>query len=57
MWILDEPFLGLDQGTINMIGQTISDHLIQNGSVILSSHIPVSISEKKYIDMDLHESD
>tara|TARA_B100001123_G_scaffold65789_1_gene73048 strand:- start:568 stop:1191 length:624 start_codon:yes stop_codon:yes gene_type:complete len=57
LWILDEPFLGLDQGTINIIGQTISDHLIQKGSVILSSHIPVSISEKKYIDMDLHESD
>ena len=25
-WILDEPFLGLDQDTINIIGQTITDH-------------------------------
>ena len=55
-WILDEPFLGLDQDTINIIGQTISDHLMQKGSVILTSHIPVSISSKKYIDLDLHES-
>ena len=56
LWILDEPFLGLDQDTVNIIGQTISDHLIQRGSVVLSSHIPVSISSKKYIDLDLHES-
>jgi len=56
LWILDEPFLGLDQDTINIIGQTITDHLMQKGSVILSSHIPVSISSKKYVDLDLHAS-
>ena len=56
IWILDEPFLGLDQETINIIGQTISDHLKQNGSVIFSSHIPVSILNKRYIDLDLHEA-
>ena len=56
MWTLDEPFLGLDQETVNIIGQTISDHLLQNGAVILSSHVPVSITSKKYIDLDLHES-
>ena len=55
-WILDEPFLGLDQDTINIIGETISDHLRQKGLVILTSHIPVSISSKEYIDLDLHES-
>ena len=56
LWILDEPFLGLDQGTIRIIGQTITDHLVKKGSVILSSHMPVSISKKKFIDMDFHES-
>ena len=42
-------------GTINIIGETISDHLKQNGSVIFSSHIPVSLTNKKYIDLDMHE--
>ena len=56
IWILDEPFLGLDQETINIIGQTMSDHLRQNGSVIFSSHIPVSLTNKRYIDLDLHEA-
>ncbi len=56
IWILDEPFLGLDQDSINIIGQTISDHLAHNGVVILSSHVPVGISSKTYIDLDLHES-
>ena len=56
IWILDEPFLGLDQDSVNIIGQTISDHLSHDGMVILSTHSPVSISSKKYIDLDLHES-
>ena len=56
IWIMDEPFLGLDQDSISIIGQTISDHLNQNGIVILTSHVPVSISKKQYIDLDLHES-
>ncbi|PPR40770.1 MAG: Cytochrome c biogenesis ATP-binding export protein CcmA [Alphaproteobacteria bacterium MarineAlpha5_Bin12] len=55
-WILDEPFLGLDQHSVSIIGQTISDHLKQKGTVILSSHIPVNITNKTYIDLDLHES-
>ena len=55
-WILDEPFLGLDQQSVSIIGQTISDHLKQKGTVILSSHIPVNITNKTYIDLDLHES-
>ena len=57
IWILDEPFLGLDQDSVNIIGQTINDHLTQNGIVILTSHVPVSISSKTYIDLDLHEQD
>ncbi|PPR44657.1 MAG: Cytochrome c biogenesis ATP-binding export protein CcmA [Alphaproteobacteria bacterium MarineAlpha5_Bin11] len=56
IWILDEPFLGLDQDSINIIGETISDHLARKGMAIFSSHIPVSISKKQYIDLDLHES-
>ena len=54
--ILDEPFLGLDQDSVSIIGQTISDHLTNNGLVVLPSHVPVSIHSKKYIDLDLHES-
>ena len=56
IWIMDEPFLGLDQDTINIIGDTISDHLKQNGTVILSSHVPIGISQKTFIDIDFHES-
>ena len=56
IWILDEPFLGLDQDSVSIIGQTISDHLTNNGLVVLASHVPVSIHSKKYIDLDLHES-
>ena len=54
-WILDDRFLGLDQDTVNIIGQTISDHLNHDGLVILASHTPVSISSKTYIDLNLHD--
>ena len=51
---MDEPFSGLDQDSVNIMGQTISDHLSRDGTAILSSHVPVSVSSKKYIDLDLH---
>ena len=37
-WILDEPFTNLDKDSVNVIEQTFTDHCINNGSIIFSSH-------------------
>tara|TARA_Y100001970_G_scaffold291213_1_gene427525 strand:+ start:1350 stop:1973 length:624 start_codon:yes stop_codon:yes gene_type:complete len=39
LWVLDEPFLGLDQSSIDIINQTIIKHLDLNGMVIMTSHL------------------
>ena len=38
IWILDEPFTNLDKDSVNVIEQTFTDHCINNGSIIFSSH-------------------
>tara|TARA_Y100001970_G_scaffold224480_1_gene276678 strand:+ start:287 stop:904 length:618 start_codon:yes stop_codon:yes gene_type:complete len=39
IWFLDEPYMGLDQDSIDIINQTIINHIDLNGMVIFTSHI------------------
>ena len=38
LWIFDEPYLGLDEASINIVNETLTDHLRNNGMIIFSSH-------------------
>ena len=38
LWILDEPYIGLDQSSTEIIDQTIINHIDLGGMVILTSH-------------------
>lgn len=38
VWLLDEPFVGLDLPSQETVTQLISDHLGQNGGAVLISH-------------------
>ena len=38
LWILDEPYLGLDQNSTKLINQTIIKHVNNTGIVIFTSH-------------------
>lgn len=39
LWVLDEPYMGLDQDSMEIINQTIINHINLNGMVIFTSHI------------------
>ena len=43
VWILDDPFNGLDQDTINKITSLLSRKLENNGIILISSHKDISI--------------
>ena len=43
VWILDEPYIGLDQISRNLISETIINHARIGGMVIFTSHIPTDI--------------
>ncbi len=44
MWVLDEPYIGLDKPSIEIINQTIVNHVELEGMVIFTSHILPNLS-------------
>jgi heme exporter protein A len=44
LWILDEPFVALDQQAIQSLSKVVGQHLHRGGMVILTSHQDVQIS-------------
>lgn len=43
LWILDEPFVAMDDAGIHMLADLISDHLSAGGLAVLTSHQHVPI--------------
>ena len=38
LWILDEPYVGLDEFTIEIINETFKSHIRSGGMIIFASH-------------------
>ncbi len=38
LWILDEPYVGLDESTHELINETFRNHIENNGMIFFSSH-------------------
>ena len=49
LWILDEPYIGLDESSINLINLTMINHIELGGMVIFTSHITPNISNLQTI--------
>jgi len=47
VWILDEPFTALDIKAVAALQDVLSNHVTNNGMVILTTHQEFSISNKK----------
>jgi heme exporter protein A len=45
LWVLDEPYVAMDESGINMLADLIGDHLEQGGLVVLTSHQKVPIRD------------
>ena len=43
LWILDEPLNALDADGIDLVHEMLGEHLERGGTVVLTSHLPVSI--------------
>ena len=55
LWILDEPYLGLDKTTCEIINETFINHSKNGGMIIFSSHIKVEIPNKNELNLDEYE--
>ena len=38
LWVIDEPYIGLDKDSIDIINETFLDHITNNGIIIFSSN-------------------
>jgi heme exporter protein A len=43
LWVLDEPFVAMDEAGIRMLTELIAQHLEEGGMTVLTSHQPVEI--------------
>ena len=43
LWVLDEPFVAMDESGVGMLAELIADHLRQGGMAVLTSHQTVPI--------------
>ena len=51
-WLLDEPFSGLDQNSIELIRETFKNHIENNGMIIFSSHFNPEIKNMDTINIE-----
>ncbi|WP_296541414.1 cytochrome c biogenesis heme-transporting ATPase CcmA [Rhodoferax sp.] len=45
LWVLDEPYVAMDEGGIKLLADLIADHLATGGLAVLTSHQRVSIGK------------
>lgn len=45
LWVLDEPFVAMDDTGIRMLTDLIAEHLATGGLAVLTSHQPVEIGD------------
>ena len=49
IWILDEPYNHLDEGSIEILNQTFVDHIKKNGIILFASHFEPIITNLEII--------
>ena len=52
LWILDEPYIGLDKSSTELINETFKNHIANNGMIIFSSHYFPEIQNIEIIQME-----
>ena len=54
LWVLDEPYVAMDEAGIQMLADLIADHLNQGGLAVLTSHQRVPIGNLPAQLLELH---
>ena len=56
LWLLDEPFDALDTEGVDALNALLAEHAARSGSVLLTSHVPLSLSAPAPIVLQLSEA-
>jgi len=52
LWILDEPYIGIDQSTIELVNETFKNHIDGGGMIVFSSHYNPELQNIEKIRME-----
>ncbi len=55
LWILDEPFVALDAGAVELLQSIIAKHIEKGGMVILTTHQEVPLTSGEIIRLSLND--
>ena len=55
LWVLDEPFVALDDGGMAIVNTLLQAHLARGGSALITSHIPVGLGPAHLSELDLQK--
>ncbi|MCE9659137.1 MAG: cytochrome c biogenesis heme-transporting ATPase CcmA [Burkholderiales bacterium] len=55
-WLLDEPFDALDAGGVEILNALLVEHVRGGGGVVLTSHLPLTISDPMPATVSLDEA-
>jgi len=56
LWLLDEPFDALDAEGVAALNQLLAEHAARGGSVLLTSHVALSLASPAPIVLSLGEA-
>ena len=52
LWILDEPYAGLDELTTDLINETFKNHILNDGMIIFSSHYYPQLQNMETVNLE-----
>ncbi len=52
LWILDEPYIGLDKNSMEIVNETFIDHVSNNGIIIFSSNYEPDLENLEIISLN-----
>jgi heme exporter protein A len=52
LWLLDEPSVGLDAGSIERLGEACAAHRAAGGLIVAATHVPVGIDDAEVLTLE-----
>jgi heme exporter protein A len=57
LWLLDEPTVSLDSGSVALFGAVLRGHLAMGGAAVIATHIDLGLSEARDLDLQPFRAD
>ncbi|MBB1491851.1 heme ABC exporter ATP-binding protein CcmA [Paracoccus sp. MC1854] len=56
VWVLDEPTVSLDAGSVALFAQVVRAHLAQGGAALMATHIDLGLPEARVLDLGAYRA-